>query len=304
MLTTKFIIFDCKAEYEKWEDHWSNDKKKWCCSHEHRGCSIKGVATTTTKIQLDCKAGVNNWKDGWSKFKRDWCCKTQGFPCKQEDGTKNSTSTVAEMSPSGNDSHTNDTETSKQDETKISDINDNETSKKENETKNADGHDQKPYDCSLGLPSTATGEQHNCTEGIMDWRRKWSVAKREWCCTQKLLWCPTDSVKNLTREDSSSATPVVWSKHKRDWCCKHEQKGCDNMDELRRLVLEEKAEQRQPQHPERVRRADAMRKTWTAAFAWPSAAAGGLALVVAGLAVGRARRRNERGLVLLGEAEE
>ena len=31
-------IYDCEAGYSNWMQGWSDSKKDWCCSHEHKGC--------------------------------------------------------------------------------------------------------------------------------------------------------------------------------------------------------------------------------------------------------------------------
>ena len=31
-------IYDCDAGFSNWMQGWSDSKKDWCCSHEHRGC--------------------------------------------------------------------------------------------------------------------------------------------------------------------------------------------------------------------------------------------------------------------------
>ena len=31
-------IYDCAAGFSNWMQGWSDSKKDWCCSHEHKGC--------------------------------------------------------------------------------------------------------------------------------------------------------------------------------------------------------------------------------------------------------------------------
>ena len=31
-------IYDCDAGFSNWMQGWSDSKKDWCCSHEHKGC--------------------------------------------------------------------------------------------------------------------------------------------------------------------------------------------------------------------------------------------------------------------------
>lgn len=64
---------DCTGDYDAWAAKWSDSKKKWCCTHEKRGCPSL----------YDCDAGFSNWAKGWTTEKKAWCCYFKGKACGQ-----------------------------------------------------------------------------------------------------------------------------------------------------------------------------------------------------------------------------
>jgi len=69
------LPFDCAAGYFNWKIGWSQPKKTWCCAHEHRGCEV------SASLPYDCNAGYVNWKLGWSESKKTWCCHHEHKGC-------------------------------------------------------------------------------------------------------------------------------------------------------------------------------------------------------------------------------
>mmetsp|Transcript_35348 Transcript_35348/g.56888 ORF Transcript_35348/g.56888 Transcript_35348/m.56888 type:complete len:477 (-) Transcript_35348:189-1619(-) len=101
--TLMTVDFDCKADYENWENIWSEKRREWCCTYTNRGCSTNALpydcdlnyneyaldwpreksgwgcmyaqrGCTGTSAPYDCAAGFNNWERGWSGGKKEYCC--------------------------------------------------------------------------------------------------------------------------------------------------------------------------------------------------------------------------------------
>lgn len=67
---------DCQANHSHWHQRWSDDKKSWCCKHEHVGCTKEASSRT-----YNCNAGFSNWKQEWAADKAAWCCTNEGRGC-------------------------------------------------------------------------------------------------------------------------------------------------------------------------------------------------------------------------------
>jgi hypothetical protein len=78
-----------------------------------------------------------------------------------------------------------------------------------------------PYSCKAKATEAAedASEPYDCNEGLWDWARGWTDAKKEWCCTNQLLWCPEWA--STAAVDTSD-----WSADQKDYCCKTENVGC------------------------------------------------------------------------------
>eukprot|EP00933_Yihiella_yeosuensis_P013617 TRINITY_DN12528_c0_g7_i1.p1 TRINITY_DN12528_c0_g7~~TRINITY_DN12528_c0_g7_i1.p1 ORF type:complete len:562 (+),score=77.04 TRINITY_DN12528_c0_g7_i1:132-1817(+) len=76
--------FNCDAGFWNWQELWSKDKQKWCCSHHDRGCSSAAKEASVSKAgdaleaklkltsrHYDCHAGEESL---WNEAKRNWCC--------------------------------------------------------------------------------------------------------------------------------------------------------------------------------------------------------------------------------------
>eukprot|EP00405_Crypthecodinium_cohnii_P048763 CAMPEP_0206592172 /NCGR_PEP_ID=MMETSP0325_2-20121206/40759_1 /ASSEMBLY_ACC=CAM_ASM_000347 /TAXON_ID=2866 /ORGANISM="Crypthecodinium cohnii, Strain Seligo" /LENGTH=201 /DNA_ID=CAMNT_0054101669 /DNA_START=305 /DNA_END=907 /DNA_ORIENTATION=- len=85
--------FTCEVDYGKgrgsWETLWSEEEKRWCCTHRGLACP------TTSKLLFDCNAGLKNWKIGWSQAKKSWCCRQAGTGCYDNDANSKATAAAA-----------------------------------------------------------------------------------------------------------------------------------------------------------------------------------------------------------------
>jgi len=78
------LPFMCNEGLDKAATGWSENKKKWCCQHENKGCP--NFATTTEPF--DCHAGLALASVGWSKVKTKYCCHTHNLGCKSQNCAK------------------------------------------------------------------------------------------------------------------------------------------------------------------------------------------------------------------------
>jgi len=57
--------------------------------------------------------------------------------------------------------------------------------------------------------------EFDCSEGLANWQRGFSEAKKEFCCKHHHVACP------LTRFACTSGSPELWSEERTIWCCQH-----------------------------------------------------------------------------------
>lgn len=76
-------------------------------------------------------------------------------------------------------------------------------------------------------------EEFDCLDGVENWQRGFSDAKKEWCCLNKHVACPEASDSHA--QPQSSATGLFdcsvdkveqWPEQKQRWCCDHKAVGC------------------------------------------------------------------------------
>ena len=85
--------YNCHEGYSNWYFGWSDHKKGWCCTHEHRGCPgtwhgsyhlnmhvMHGIGHAQGHI-YDCAAGFESYMQDWSDSKKDWCCSHEQKGC-------------------------------------------------------------------------------------------------------------------------------------------------------------------------------------------------------------------------------
>jgi len=72
--------------------------------------------------------------------------------------------------------------------------------------------------------SSADAESYDCDEGIADFARIWSLAKKAWCCRHRHRGCPPSV--NYDCDAGYENWEMGWSLFKKAWCCQHHFKGC------------------------------------------------------------------------------
>lgn len=84
----KPLRYDCLDGLEHAQDSWPQEKRSWCCRHEHRGCVVP---------LFDCSVTAQEPEESWSQPKTAWCCKHRltGCPTTTALPTTTSTSTTA-----------------------------------------------------------------------------------------------------------------------------------------------------------------------------------------------------------------
>jgi len=60
--------FDCAAGITNWQEDWTPEKRKWCCSHDKARCPH------------DCDPAAAD-REAWSADKKEWCCLHRGVAC-------------------------------------------------------------------------------------------------------------------------------------------------------------------------------------------------------------------------------
>lgn len=90
--------------------YWPEDKKQWCCEHEHISCDAMANSHQPDKPAsaqpYDCNAGTKTGHHGWAKEKKDWCCQHMVIGCDSAEDSKPD-ATEADLYGSG-DSYTGD----------------------------------------------------------------------------------------------------------------------------------------------------------------------------------------------------
>lgn len=89
-------------------------------------------------------------------------------------------------------------------------------------------------------PLTTTKAQYDCNVGLADWQNSWDQGKREFCCENSGVGCPTQT-STTTRTVTSTTTSgfgtydcatgldnwqTEWGPVQKAWCCEHTGKGC------------------------------------------------------------------------------
>jgi len=74
--TTTTLYFDCVMGFAQWEVGWSEQKKRWCCEAEKRGCP-----STTHEDHYDCTIWFPGSEEHWKPEHRAWCCEFRGNGC-------------------------------------------------------------------------------------------------------------------------------------------------------------------------------------------------------------------------------
>jgi len=172
MPTTSSVPYDCEAGLDEWVLGWSDEKKRWCCSHRGKGCSAAAPALPTEPF--DCAMDYSDWAKHWSYRKKAWCCRQYARGCH-----------VASA----------DSEPYECEET-LGDL--------------IVGWlpDRKDYCCRVhghACPTT-TVDLYDCTAGFSTWQIGWSFQKQEWCCRQYARGCAEEAPprQELVTSDSSA----------------------------------------------------------------------------------------------------
>jgi len=105
-----------------------------------------------------------------------------------------------------------------------------------------------PKLCASLAPASSSPSpaQIDCSEGLSNWRRGWSEAKKSWCCAREHKGCEAvlvpATIAPTTTQALTSLPPVpflpymcdtdedgwqtTWSDMKKAWCCNHKNRGC------------------------------------------------------------------------------
>lgn len=76
--TAPQISFNCDEELANFDRAWSASKKTWCCTQQHKGCSVAGETTSPPYI---CD---NSDVAAWSMARQIFCCQKAGVGCPKQ----------------------------------------------------------------------------------------------------------------------------------------------------------------------------------------------------------------------------
>ncbi|CAE7553299.1 unnamed protein product [Symbiodinium natans] len=165
-------IYDCAAGFSNWMQGWSDSKKDWCCSHEHKGC-----------VKYHCTGHAGQWDTA----KSAWCCAHFQKGCPQTTLSPLKCETPCEIQ--------GETETCMN---RIKWTKDNVFGDKDNKCALAYSKVQVECDvcrsCSIqdagcGTPQGAGSLPFDCEAAINNFFRAWSPEKKHWCCTKQGKGC-------------------------------------------------------------------------------------------------------------------
>jgi len=180
--------FDCLVGVKNWERGWSGEKKGYCCEVNGIGC------------YFDCAAGYDNWERGWSDRKKQYCCHVHTKGCQAgiprladaaswPDATPGVAATPEQAGLP-----------------RLADA--------------ASSPDAPPLVKAWAPPPEAELESHDCKDGLTDWARGWSDAKKKYCCDLEGTGCYFDCMAGIQQWEKG------WSEKKQSYCCEFEGKGC------------------------------------------------------------------------------
>ena len=105
---------------------------------------------------FNCAEGLGNAEKGWSPHKKTFCCKEYGVACEKEAD-----------------------EQSEQADEQSEDEQIEDEQSEDEQSEDGDWDIEAPYDC---------------TAGFGNWKRGWSVHKKEYCCGKYQLGCERDEM--------------------------------------------------------------------------------------------------------------
>eukprot|EP00929_Paragymnodinium_shiwhaense_P087478 TRINITY_DN47646_c0_g1_i1.p1 TRINITY_DN47646_c0_g1~~TRINITY_DN47646_c0_g1_i1.p1 ORF type:complete len:297 (-),score=36.67 TRINITY_DN47646_c0_g1_i1:72-962(-) len=138
---------------------------------------------------FDCDAGLAHWRTGWATVKIDWCCKHRRKGCEEGE---------APSPPSGFQFGDEDSKApaaaAGAPQPKPSAAPKANVPKDEAHTTHTDNDPARSW--SPAPPPGAKDSQgrqndNNCREGLDNWEKRWSPAKKSYCCKSALVGCET-----------------------------------------------------------------------------------------------------------------
>jgi len=156
--------YDCDEHFATWQKDWSVDKKAWCCVRAQRGCptppappSGSGSCATACNVggrPMTCREAVQLKADqNFQELKH-----IAGFvanPKSQPDSCVTGLSLAIEQCPACSGCSI--------------------------------------ADSGCEAPSPTGSLPYDCSAGLDNWAKGWSVGKKEWCCANKRLGCGCDA---------------------------------------------------------------------------------------------------------------
>jgi len=97
------------------------------------------------------------------------------------------------------------------------------------------------YPTTTFTMTTTTSKFYDCDAGFNNWRRGWSLTKKEWCCNMVQRGCAEDET---TKPQTTTPPPmtthelafdcnsdfdnwaIAWSVEQQDYCCRTARRGC------------------------------------------------------------------------------
>lgn len=249
-------LHDCDEDLQNWRRAWSQEKTRWCCQSEAKGCEEWATNTADDEV-FDCKADVENGERHWSVAKRTWCCAHEMLGCPQTFDCKKDLSSWRSLWAKEKTTWCCENEGLGCQELDLAPFEPYDC--KSERTSWTPG--QRAWCCShhaMGCEATQAegdghgrGEQENrsvhydCKVGVLHWADRWPAEKQQWCCKRFMLGCPTiveelgaatKAIQSTTSSPPTSASydcllgfanwRNAWNHEKAAWCCEHQLRGC------------------------------------------------------------------------------
>lgn len=264
-VSTAAALFDCTAGVLNWQNLWSAGKKMWCCEQTHRGCPETTVATTTlppSTTTYDCTNP--SWSIANQEFcckQQHVGCKM--LTVANSLGLATSSTSVRPSMESGEAHLPHEglkglaVARKAQDENgcamvcAIYGVEETCSARIQfaasHELLNVQNSCAKALvavlkkcpicgrcplaeaKCEDSAPAatSSTSVPYDCDAGLTDWKRGWSLLKKDWCCENRFVGCPTQKMASpYDCEPSPNNWKDGWSTSKRNWCCKVQSQGC------------------------------------------------------------------------------
>jgi len=138
--------------------------------------------------KFDCEAGYDNWQRGWSKEKQMWCCEADGVSC------------IGTMPLPGSDllpkakEESEEEEEEEEEEAIMLDVFTTTTKTTTATTTTSitvTGTTTTVTTTTVTTTVVTTTALFDCWAGYEQWEHGWSPQKKEWCCREAGLGCPS-----------------------------------------------------------------------------------------------------------------